>query len=542
MNRPRPRVAALVPFWEFWEASTDEDLRARAGSLAGIAAGVLPEVDIVESLVLSAAGSAADAARRVEASGADVLLVLQVMAVPPATTTAVLDLLPGLPVVVWGLDLREPLAATAEGYRHAEITSSGATVGTTQLVTMLVRTSRPLSLTVGRLRDEQESGAVQGSIHAAWAARRIATGTLARVGSEPAGYDCVVCDVADLSGAIGIRVVDIAPAELAQRYRRTASTAVEAVAVEVAETFDLRDDTAPTAEGLARSFRFAAALESLDDELGIDAGAINCHLPELRFSPDVGIAPCFALGRETTRGRPWACAGDMLTAVALLTTKLLGGAALYHELETIDFEGDQLVIANTGEHDLAWAGSTAAARASCERLVRRGSGLRRVRVLQSAAWPRHARRVRTQPGRARRLPLHRRRGRVRRAHVSGGRDAQCLVPLSRSRERRRLHGLGSRRREPPQPTPAPGSVSGSCASGAPGPATTAARPRATSGMPSSRWRVTSASAASGCPRSPRSSGQAYRLKTRLAVPLNSASCSAPVKSPMICQYASTTSP
>ena len=140
MSGRRPKVAALVPFWEFWEASTDEDLRGRAGELGGIAAGVLPEVDVVESVVLSAAGLAADAARRVEASGAEVLLVLQTMAVPPRTTTAVLELLPEVPVVVWGLDLREPLASTAEGYGHAEITSSGATVGTTQLVTPSLET------------------------------------------------------------------------------------------------------------------------------------------------------------------------------------------------------------------------------------------------------------------------------------------------------------------------------------------------------------------------------------------------------------------
>ena len=31
-----------------------------------------------------------------------------------------------------------------------------------------------------------------------------------------------------------------------------------------------------------------------------DAGAMNCHVPEIRLGPDVGIAPCFGLGRSTT--------------------------------------------------------------------------------------------------------------------------------------------------------------------------------------------------------------------------------------------------
>jgi L-arabinose isomerase len=51
---------------------------------------------------------------------------------------------------------------------------------------------------------------------------------------------------------------------------------------------------------------------------------------------------------------PWTCTGDIVTAVAMLTVKYLGGAALYHELETVDYATGEVVIANSGEHDLAW--------------------------------------------------------------------------------------------------------------------------------------------------------------------------------------------
>lgn len=142
---------------------------------------------------------------------------------------------------------------------------------------------------------------------------------------------------------------------LSRRFHEVDRPALALVQAETDDTFELSCVAPPTAEGLERSLRFAVALAGLDQDWSIDAGAINCHIPELRFASDVGIAPCFALGRETTRGTPWACAGDMLTAVALLTTKLLGAAAVYHELEAIDYEADEVVIANTGEHDLAWA-------------------------------------------------------------------------------------------------------------------------------------------------------------------------------------------
>ncbi|MGH2949109.1 MAG: hypothetical protein ACRDPC_23130, partial [Solirubrobacteraceae bacterium] len=106
---------------------------------------------------------------------------------------------------------------------------------------------------------------------------------------------------------------------------------------------------------VARSARFAAALDGLDARLEVAAGAMNCHVPEIRLGEQPGIAPCFALGRETSRGVPWTCAGDVVTAVAMLTLKLLGGAAVYHEIQALDHGSDEALLANSGEHDLALA-------------------------------------------------------------------------------------------------------------------------------------------------------------------------------------------
>ena len=90
------------------------------------------------------------------------------------------------------------------------------------------------------------------------------------------------------------------------------------------------------------------------DRHGLDGGAFNCHVPQFRFGDEIGIAPCWGLGRLTSMGKPFTCTGDILTAVAMLTTKRLGAAALYHEIEAIDYESGEVVIANSGEHDLAW--------------------------------------------------------------------------------------------------------------------------------------------------------------------------------------------
>ena len=85
---------------------------------------------------------------------------------------------------------------------------------------------------------------------------------------------------------------------------------------------------------------------------------MNCHVPEIRFGDDPGLTPCFGLGCETSRGVPWSCTGDVLTAVAMLVAKQLSGAALYHEIEAIDFDTGEVAIANSGEHDLEWCPDT----------------------------------------------------------------------------------------------------------------------------------------------------------------------------------------
>jgi L-arabinose isomerase len=127
------------------------------------------------------------------------------------------------------------------------------------------------------------------------------------------------------------------------------------VAREAGAVFAFEDGLRPDDEGLRRSVRLAAALERLDAETRASAGAINCHVPELRYAAEPGVTACFALGRETSRGVPWTCTGDVLTAVAMLTTKALGGAAVYHEFEALDYDRDEALIANSGEHDLAFA-------------------------------------------------------------------------------------------------------------------------------------------------------------------------------------------
>ena len=77
---------------------------------------------------------------------------------------------------------------------------------------------------------------------------------------------------------------------------------------------------------------------------------------------------------------PSTCTGDILTAVAMLTTKRLGGAALYHEIEAIDYATGRGRHRQQRRARPRLAGARGAAPAAAQRLVlRQGPALRRVR-------------------------------------------------------------------------------------------------------------------------------------------------------------------
>jgi L-arabinose isomerase len=316
-----------------------------------VQAALAGRVEIVSRGTVASVEDGVALGRELRDAGAEALLVLQTLAVMPAYTTAALRELPELPVVVWTAHRERRVPSD---FDHERITSEGATVGTPMLTNTLVRAGRPFELVVGLVGDDATATAVANALRCGAVATRLRRSRIGRVGPVFQGYDCVDADDDRLRAATGIEAVRIDAAEFRELYLAVDPHRVAEVEHETRDLYDVQAD----AEGdvLVRSLRAACALADLVDRHRLDAGAINCHVREIRFGEEVGIAPCFALGRETSRGVPWACAGDVVTAVAMLTLKLLGGAAQYHELESLDYETGELVVASSGEHDLAFAG------------------------------------------------------------------------------------------------------------------------------------------------------------------------------------------
>jgi L-arabinose isomerase len=338
---PVPRVALVLPYWDFWERSVPHDLRAEREALARRVVEALA-ADVVVVATVDSDASGEEAARRSAEARAEVVLVMQTMAAPPARTLAALGT---LPVVVWAAQKDERVP---DAFDHGGITSFGATVGAPMVTSMLVRHGRPFELVVGPVGRTEP---VDAALRAAAAATRLARARVGRVGPTQPGYDHVTADSGRLRAEIGIELLPIESSEFRDFYAAVPAERVAELELETRELYDVEVE----GDGLERSLRAACALDDLVERYELDAGAINCHVPEIRLGDEVGIAPCFALGRSTSNGVPWTCTGDVVTAIAMLTAKLLGGAAQYHELEALDESTGELVVASSGEHDLELA-------------------------------------------------------------------------------------------------------------------------------------------------------------------------------------------
>lgn len=340
------RLAVVSPYWTFWEHTLGPGTREQRLGVARRVAGTLSdlgEVACIEELASPESGRAL--AQRLRPAPPDAVLVLQAMAVPPSHALALLEQLPGVPVVVCALSPSGALPAEVD---HGTITAQGATVGAPMLTNVMSRRGLPFDLVLAREGDP----VLREPVRAALAAGRLRRARLGRVGRPLEGYLHVDADNDALRWATGIEMVEIPPAEVLERYRDVPADRVREL-TEQLRAWDVAPDV-DEGEGLQRSLRVAVALEDLVADHRLDAGAMNCHVPEIRFSEEIGVTPCYGLGRLTSAGVPWTCTGDVVTAVALLTTKLLGGAAVYHEIETVDHATGEVVLANSGEHDLTW--------------------------------------------------------------------------------------------------------------------------------------------------------------------------------------------
>lgn len=346
---PRSRVVVVQPYWTFWESAAGGALPARAAAVLDRAVVALSrDHDVVAAERLDGAAGAAAAIGDARAwRDAHAMVVLCSMAAPPGPVIDLLSRFPDLPVVVWAA---EPDSAPLPGgFDHSGIAVRGATVGAPMVSAALARRHRYADIVLATL--DRPVPALT-AVRRAAAAGRVRRARILRVGDALAGYGHVVAP--DGSTSPPVVWVDVTAADLREQVAAVPPGRVDAVVSQVRSTLPVSTDVGDRA--LAAAAGVECALRDLVARTGAVAGVLNCHGPDVRGHPDLGLAPCLALGRLTSDGIPWACTGDAVVAVAMLLVAALGRPTFYHEIEAVDHFRDEVVLANTGEHDLRLPG------------------------------------------------------------------------------------------------------------------------------------------------------------------------------------------
>ncbi len=344
------RVGVIHPYWSFWESAVEGDFAADRRALGAVATATLEAGGATVSWEATVQpGDDIAALTATLDSDIDALVVVSTMAASPGAVVELLAAFERTPLVIWAAHRG---LAVDENLSHTGITLRGGTVGSPMIGAALTRQGRAYDLVAGEITD---GSAIGDAVRRAAAAGAVRRSRLAVVGSTIPGYEWARIPDARLA-SIGIEVVPSTAGELAARIRTVTPEAVTAARTSL-DGFSVDADVEPAA--LDTALRYSVALESLVDDGRLSAGTLNCHVAELRLDPSLGSAPCFALGRSTSRGVPWTCTGDVATSLAMLLVSSLGAPTLYHEIEALDEVSHEAILANSGEHDSRFGSSTA---------------------------------------------------------------------------------------------------------------------------------------------------------------------------------------
>ncbi|MBK8085151.1 MAG: hypothetical protein IPK28_15775 [Devosia sp.] len=350
--RPRRgKVAVIGGMMAYFESIMPAGFREeRRDHVRAVTRPLAAEFDLVELGLWADRGDVEPMARRLQAEACDVLLLIPTMATPPAEIAA-LAAAADLPVVIVCAHALEHVDAD---YDMAALCRHSINVGATMLGAMLRRQARPIRpvLVSGFLSDADFHARVRLAVKTASLAAQIRGLRIGRLGQPMAGYDHLGL-TEDQAKASGLIVVDVPYRDWAERVAAvTAEEIADALATALPHLLPPQASYACSPD-LDRAIRLGVAMDQLADELQLDCGAIACRGP---FGDGLaqGAISCLATTLLAATGRPFAATGDMVTAVAMLIGRTLGGATLYCELDAVDRARDAFLVANTGEADTGW--------------------------------------------------------------------------------------------------------------------------------------------------------------------------------------------
>jgi L-arabinose isomerase len=340
-------IGGYMPFFDpimptGYRAGRDAFVRQVAELLQGL--GQIDYLGLVDSFEAGAA-----AGRAITAQAADMVVVVPSMACPAGYIEAALVDRPDLPVVIAPLTEIERIPRS---YDMPDLCHHSGHVGALMAANILHRAGRRPSIIAGPLGDPSVRARLMETVRAAALAGRFRKLRVGRLGRPLDGYGNVDLDEAIINEKLGITLVSI---EHAEWVDVVCSVTVQdrEKALEFLGT-RLRWDGDAASPDLAAALNVAVALDRVVDRHGLDAGAINCRGEWGVTEPRIASLACLGLTAMAARGVPFACTGDVSTAIALWLGRQAGGAALYCELDAVDIDENAFLCSNTGEADPDW--------------------------------------------------------------------------------------------------------------------------------------------------------------------------------------------
>lgn len=346
----RPRIAVVAGYMAFFdEIMPPGYARDREQFGALVAQAVEPVGDVTYLGLVRDHTSGEKAGRDLAALDADAVLVVPTMATPAGYLWRVLAPNPTVPVVLMAAHETETIPLD---YDMVALCRHSSNVGALMIGNILSREGRPFRAVVGPRDREDIRDELRQAVTIAALAGSIRKSRIGRLGRPLDGYDNVDADSHALGRTLGLEVVDVALDEWEATCLAVTRQQSEALVGYLSEAATVDDRGRPGE--VAAAARMGVALQSVIERHGLSAGAINCRSAFGVANPKVASLGCLAISHATTAGVPFTCTSDIITAIAMLVGKRLGGASLYCELDAIDEARDAFLCANTGEADLDW--------------------------------------------------------------------------------------------------------------------------------------------------------------------------------------------
>ena len=344
-SRPTLRIGLLAVYFGLFDAAMPPEFRQDRTAFAESMRARLEEFgSVVYPGVVDTDEAGRQAGLLFASSDVDVIVFAPTMAAPPSYGWEAIRNLPRVPVVAVGA---QELVEVPDDYATEEATRRSLPVGLVMFTNVLVRMGRQFTTLVSSVGRDDLDIALGETLRAADAAATVSKSRLLTIGKPIPGYMDVEVTGEQLVD-LGIEVVEVDPSGIAAAFAAVPDGEVAGLVDELRGRFESARVDDPV---LARSARLALAMQELCRQNDVNAGAVNCHGDALRWNPDVGITACLGVALCAEAGLPFACTGDVPTAIALAIGKRLAGSALYCELYQVDFPGDWILVANGGEGD-----------------------------------------------------------------------------------------------------------------------------------------------------------------------------------------------